>query len=224
MPTFKNMIASQTITFLKDLQVYNNKEWMEEHNKQYLVAKTNFEGFVGSLMAGLREIGVELALQEVKNCTFRINRDVRFSKNKAPYKTNMGAFMCPGGKKSGKAGYYFHLGIDESFAGGGLYMPEAENLKKIRQEIDYNFEEFKGLMEDKKFKKTFDSMRHDALKNPPKGYDAENPAVEYLKYKSFAVSHQLNSKDVTSKSLVKDTLQIFQTMKPMVDFLNRGMD
>lgn len=197
---------------------------MEANKDRYMAAKADFEHFVSLLMEGLRGMGVALELQEPKHCIFRINRDVRFSKNKDPYKTNLGASMSTGGKKSGRAGYYFHLGIEDSFAGGGLYMPAAENLKKIRQEIDYNYEEFEGIITQKTFVGTFGTLVSNTLKNPPKGYAADNPAIHYLKYKSFAATHSLEAKELYSKNLVANTLQIFKDLQPLVDFINRGLD
>jgi uncharacterized protein (TIGR02453 family) len=123
---------------------------------------------------------------DASKAIFRINRDVRFSKNKAPYKTNFGASINPGGKKSMIAGYYVHIEPGKSFLAAGTYMPEAPYLSAIRQEIDYNLEEFKKIVGAKDFKKEFTSLSvEDALKTVPKGYDKENPALEFLKLKHF---------------------------------------
>jgi hypothetical protein len=160
-----------------------------------------------------------------KQCVFRINRDVRFSKNKEPYKNNFGASFSKGAKKINAAGYYFHLEPGASFLGGGLWMPEAPDLQKIRQEIDYSFKEFKGILGNAKFKNTFGTLSTEAkLSRPPKGYDIENPAIEYLKLKSFTAIVPIADKDLWDVNIVKQSLTVFKTLSPLVHFLNRAID
>ena len=137
------MLQSSTLKFLKDLSKNNNKPWFDAHRKQYEDAKTDFANFVQSVIDrhGKKDKGI--AHLKAKDCTFRINRDVRFSKDKSPYKNNMGAYMNPEGKKSILGGYYFHCQPGQSFVGGGLWMPMPAELSKVRQEIDYNLDAFK---------------------------------------------------------------------------------
>lgn len=162
-----------------------------------------------------------------KECVFRINRDVRFSKNKAPYKNNMGASIVQGGKKSIYAGYYFHLQPGgKSFIGGGSYMPE-QNIKKIRQEIDYNWEDFKKIITSPKFKKVYGGLvKEDAqtLSREPKGYEKDNPAIEYLKFKRWIAMTPLTDAELTDKNLVTKIVGAFETLQPLCYFLNTAME
>jgi uncharacterized protein (TIGR02453 family) len=158
---------------------------------------------------------------------FRINRDVRFSANKAPYKTNMGAWMNVGGKKLWNAGYYFHIEPGNSFLAAGLYQPEPKLLANIRQEIDYNFDSFKKIVEDKKFVKTFGGLSKSegmTLSRPPKGYDITNPAIDYLKHKSFVATLQITNVELLDKNLLKNTLNHFKQLAPLVQFFNTVYD
>jgi uncharacterized protein (TIGR02453 family) len=156
-----------------------------------------------------------------------LNRDVRFSKDKSPYKSHFGAYFSRGGKKSVYAGYYFHLDPEGSFACGGLWMPEPPELKKLRQEIDYNLGEFLKIIKSKKFYGRFGEFdnSHDAvLSRPPKGYDDSNPAIEYIKRKSFVSMVDIPVSTVTSPSLLKETLASFETLMPMIRFMNQAME
>jgi uncharacterized protein (TIGR02453 family) len=216
-----------TLQFLQKLQKNNNREWFEQNRTQYEDARKDFSDFVAQLLQGHAAADKDLAELEAKNCVFRINRDVRFSKDKSPYKTNMGASMSKGGKKSNYAGYYFHLEPGASFAGGGLWMPEADVLKKIRQEIDYNFDEFDAILQQKSFKTVYKELSQDAeykLSRPPKNYEADNPAIEFIKLKSFIALIPLTDEEVTSKNLLKKTLTAFAALQPVISFLNRAID
>jgi uncharacterized protein (TIGR02453 family) len=150
---------------------------------------------------------------------------VRFSKNKEPYKNNFGASFSKGAKKINAAGYYFHLYPGASFIGGGLWMPEAPDLQKLRQEIDYSYKEFKSILGNAKFKNTFGSLTTEAkLSRPPKGYDIDNPAIEFLKLKSFTAIVPIADKDIFNENMVKQSLTVFKTLSPLVQFLNRAID
>ena len=155
---------------------------------------------------------------------FRINRDTRFGPNKTPYKTNFGAWFNKGGKALASAGYYFNLQPGGSFAAGGLYMPDATVLATIRQEIDYNLEEFEGLLIQPTFTKHFKGLsRDEVLQRPPKGYAADNPAIDYLKLKSFTASHPLPASALTKPGLTKQVLDAFAGLQPLVAYLNRAV-
>ncbi len=215
------MIQATTIKFLKDLKKNNNRPWFEEHRKQYENAKADLLLLVGQLIAAIETFDKPIGNLEAKNCTFRINRDVRFSKNKDPYKSNMAAYFNKDGKKGIGAGYYLHIEPGRSFAAGGIWMPEPPVLAGIRQEIDYSFKEWKNIIADKSFKKNFvEGIQGDTLTRPPKGYDENNPAIEFIKKKSFIVSRSFTDAEVQSKNFVKDVAGTFKTMKPMIDFLN----
>ena len=219
------MIHTETLKFLKALKKNNSKEWFDVNRKSYEQAKENYLDFVGEILSRMKKIDTRLADLEPKQCVFRINRDVRFSKNKDPYKTNMGASFSKGGKKIQCAGYYFHLEPGESFIGGGFWMPMAPELNKIRQEIDYNVEAFNKIINKKKFKDIFGSLSEsEKLSRPPKGYEAENPAIELLKLKSFIVMTAVKDTEITSKELANKVVDHFETMMPLVDFLNKAID
>jgi len=221
-----NMLQSATIKFLKDLQKNNNKAWFDENRKIYEAAKADLLNLVTVLIPTISKFDETIGNLAAKDCTFRINRDVRFSKDKSPYKNNMAAYFSRGGKKASVAGYYFHLEPGKSYAAGGFYSPMPPELAKIRQEIDYGFDEWKKIIHNKTFQKYFpegvDGI--DLLARPPKGYDENNPAIMYLKMKHLIVTHPLPDEALQSKSLVKDIAKTFETMKPMIDFLNRAVE
>lgn len=219
------MLQGATIKFLKDLKKNNNKPWFEKNKHVYLDAKEDIERFTQLVIDGLGKLDADIAPLMPKDCLFRIYRDVRFSKDKDPYKTNMGAYFNKGGKKAPTAGYYFHCEPGSNMAGGGLWMPMPPELSKVRQEIDYNFDEWKKIVGHRSFKTLFpkgvDAI--EVLARPPKGYDAENPAIEYLKMKNFVVRRSFTDAELQSKSLLKEVLKTFATMKEFIAFLNHAM-
>ncbi len=217
------MIDKNTLVFLSRLKKNNSKEWFDKNRTAYENAKQNTELFVAEVLLGMARFEPAVSTLVAKKCMFRINRDIRFSKNKSPYKTNFGASINPGGKKAPGAGYYFHIEPGNSFIGGGLYMPDPAMLHAVRQEIDYDLKGFKKILEDKKFKKTFGGLETiEKLQRPPKGYDESNPAVEFLKHKHFIVFATLSDKDLVSKTLLRKAVSVFETMHPFIDFLNRA--
>ena len=219
------MLQSATLKFLKGLKKNNNKPWFEKNKNSYLAAKDDIGQLTGQLLNGLGKTDKSIADLKAKDCQFRIYRDVRFSKDKTPYKTNMGAWINKGGKKINSAGYYFHCEPGQSFIAGGFYLPMPPELNKIRQEIDYNFDEWKKIINNKNFKKYFVKGVEgiESLSRPPKGYDDSNPAIEFLKMKSFIVTCQLTDTAIESKTLVKDVLKTYEAMKPFIDFLNHAV-
>ena len=221
------MLQASTIKFLKDLKKNNNKSWFDMHRKQYETAKEDFAQFVLLLIDKQGKADKSIASLKAKECMFRINRDIRFAKDKSPYKTNFGASINKGGKKAMVAGYYFHLEPGQSFAGGGMYMPMPDDLRKVRQEIDYNWDSFKKIISSKKFKAVYgglDRSEEYLLSRVPKGYDAKNQAADYLRLKSFIAFVPLTDADLTSKTLVKKTIDAFQTLQPVLNFLNEAVE
>ena len=220
------MLQNSTIKFLKDLSKNNNKPWFDANRKQYENAKTDFAGFIQNIIDKHGKKDESVAHLKAKDCMFRINRDVRFSKDKSPYKNNMGAYINKGGKKSLFGGYYFHCQPGQSFVGGGLWMPMPSELGKVRQEIDYNFAEFKKIIGSKKFKSIYGDLSREAeyvLTRVPKGYEPTNPAAEYLKMKSFVALTPLKDADLTSKDLLKKTTTAFEALKPLIEFINESI-
>lgn len=222
------MLQAETLQFLTELKENNNKPWFDENRKTYETARKNFVIIVETLIKGISKFdkSIEEANLQAKDCMFRINRDIRFSKNKEPYKTNFGASFSKGGKKAHSAGYYLHIEPTECFVAGGIWMPEPEDLKKIRVEIDYSFEEFNGIVNTPAFKKVFLSGldREAFTARPPKGYDEENPAIEFIKLKSFTASSNFESKESLKSDFIENVLEKFKAMHPYIEFLNRAVE
>ncbi|RYY58369.1 MAG: DUF2461 domain-containing protein [Chitinophagaceae bacterium] len=222
------MLQSNTLRFLKSLARNNNKPWMDANRAAYETARADFAVFVQQLIDAFGKKEPAIANLLAKDCMFRINRDIRFAKDKAPYKKNFAASINKGGKKGiSSAGYYFHVQPGETFIGGGIWMPEPADLKKIRQEIDYNYGDLKKLVSSKDFKKVYgdlDDSPEYKLTRLPKGYEPGNPAEEYIKLKSFIGSRSLTDEQLTDKSLLKTTVGAFEALKPLVDFLNQAME
>jgi uncharacterized protein (TIGR02453 family) len=221
------MLEPQTLKFLSQLKKNNNKPWFDAHRAQYEAARIDFSNFIQLLIEALQKSDTTITGITAKDSQFRINRDVRFSKDKRPYKDNFGAFIARGGKKSIFAGYYFHLAPGNSFIGGGLWHPEPANLKKVRQEIDYNWDEFQAILKNKNFKKTFgDLYKGDdlSLKRMPKGYAEDHPAMSYLKLQSLIAEQKIADEDLTKASLHKKALGAFQQLQPLLNFINRSLE
>jgi len=216
----------KVLEFLKDLAENNNKPWFDENRDKYLEAKKEIESFTIKLIQEFGDTEPSIANLEAKECLFRINRDVRFSKDKSPYKTNFGISINPGGKKSDLAGYYIHIEPGKSFVGGGMWMPMPEQLGKIRQEIDYNLEQFEELIKAPAFKKqygTLNSGKEISLVRVPKGYEADSPSAEYLKLKSFTATKPLPDNTIASKEFIEHCTTAFKALKPLIGFLNQGI-
>lgn len=211
------------IAFLSQLKDNNNKEWFSDHKKQYEKAKAEFIAIVEEILRKCSSFEPSFNNLKAKECIFRINRDIRFSPDKSPYKTNFGASFNPHGKKSPHAGYYLHLQPGESFVGGGIYLPSTDILKQLRQEVDYNFETFERIIHTTEFKRSYPAIfNEDRLARPPKGYEASNPAIEFLKLKHYIFTHNFDESEITSKEQLMDLcVSKFQTLKPFNDFLNQ---
>lgn len=219
------MIQKSTLDFLKKLKKNNHKEWFDENRATYQKAREDYIEVVSSLIKGISAFDNSVGQLEAKQCIFRINRDIRFSKDKTPYKTNFGASMNPNGRKSDSPGYYFHLEPGNSFLVGGSYMPQPPNLAAYRQEIDYNLDEFVNILKAKDFKRYFGTLHEvEKLKTVPKGYDKTNPALEYLKHKSFVVVHELKDEQLLKQSFLKNSINVYNGMFPFISFLRRALD
>lgn len=212
------------LKFLKDLSKHNDREWFEKNKHRYLAAKETLEQLIAEVLKELARFDGALGNLEPKKLIFRIYRDVRFSKDKRPYKTNMGAGFSPNGKLVEEPGYYLHIEPGKSFVAGGIYMPNAENLSKIRQEIDYNADAFNKIANAKKFRSLFKSFDDsDKLKTAPKGYPKDHPMIEVLKLKSIIVSKDLSDKEVLDKKLPKKVAEYCREIKPLNDFIKNAL-
>lgn len=218
------MLQKSTLKFLKDLVKNNTRPWFDEHRHDYLAAKDDVVAMVEMIHQELSKDDPWLKDQEAKNKLFRIFRDVRFAKDKTPYKNHFGIYLSRGGRKWEGGGYYIHIQPGNCFAGAGVWMPQPPLLKAIRQEIDYNWEAFQSITGSKSFKATFKKWEGEQQKNLPKDYTADNPAIEILRYKSFIVTTPISDEDITGKNAVKKIAGACATGRPLVEFLNRAMD
>lgn len=211
------------LDFLIKLQINNNRNWFTANKEAYEKAKAEFEQFITLMIPRLEALDESITGTKAKECIFRIFRDVRFSKNKEPYKTNFGAFIGPNGRKTSQAGYYIHLEPDTSFLGGGVYMPEAQNLKEIRTAIFKNPVEFKEILDNKNFKSYFPELYGEKLKRAPKDFSKDFPEIELLKNKHYVVSHNVANSFWTSPDLIENTMAIFKTQYAFNNFLNQAL-
>jgi uncharacterized protein (TIGR02453 family) len=215
-------ISKSTLSFLSELKLNNNRDWFQGNQVKYKEARNNFDTFIQELIKGIVEFDPIMKGLEAKNCVFRINRDIRFSNDKSPYKSNFGAFIVRGGKKNGDrfAGYYLHIEPGESFIAGGAYMPPAPWLAAIREKIDDQSESFRKILNNKDFIKNFKELEGEKLKKPPKGFASDNPNIELLKHKSYLVMHYVSEKQIVAPDYYDHVIQVLKAMKPLNDFLN----
>ncbi len=209
----------EIFSFLSDLAAHNNKEWMDENRDRYESCREEFKGIVTNLIAGIGSFDESVVGLAPKDCIFRINRDIRFSKNKDPYKTNFGAAITPGGKRTANPTYYLHVEPGKSMMACGVYHPDAENLKKIRQEIDYNAGELKKIVENPAFAETFGPIRGDALKTAPKGYPKDHPNLELLKFKDFIAWKSIDDKFFFKDGFEEALISRFKVSYPFNQYL-----
>lgn len=213
-------INPETLKFLQNLTINNNRDWFNENKAAYTEAQENVIAFLDSLIKEMSGFDEELGKIDGKKSLFRIYRDTRFSKDKSPYKTNFGASLGMG-KGSQKGGYYLHLEPGKSFLAGGIYMPESSVLKEVRKEISLYGEDFLKIISQKDFKKHFPELdQDDKLKKIPQGFEKEDPMGEYLKLKNFIVVYSLKDEEITDKNAIKKLTKIFKLIKPFNDFLN----
>jgi len=218
------LIEKSTVDFLKELASNNNRDWFQANKKAFDTAQDNMTAFAGFLIGEIGMLDREVADLDPKSCVFRIYRDVRFSKDKSPYKTNLGAYISPGGRKSMQPGYYFHLEPGRSFVAGGKHIPDGPELLKIRNAIAKDTADFLKIVEKKSFLEAFGRMSGDALKSAPKGFDADHKAIEYLKLKEFmAWTEFKNEKLLLSPEFPNNLIKMMKEMYPLVAFLRKAL-
>lgn len=220
------MLSKNTLQFLEDLKSNNNREWFLANKKRYDEYKKEYHELIGSFLEVMKPKDASLEMLEIKNCTFRINRDIRFSKDKSPYKTHMGIWMNTNSSGINAPGYYIHIEKGKSFIAGGFYSPEAADLKKIRKEIAFFYEDLEEIVNDSTFKKYYkglDRNETNSLKSAPKDYEKDHPAIEFLKLKSFTVSMPIEDSMLFEQNFVKTTSEKLLVLKPLIEFLNRGL-
>lgn len=220
------MIQPATLNFIEDLKNNNNRDWFQSHQDRYGEYKKAYKEITEAFIAEMSKGDESLKHLEFKDCSFRINRDIRFSKDKAPYKTNMGIWMSTGQKNTNLAGYYIHIEPGASFIAGGIHWPDAADLKKVRREIDGFYEDLDKIVSNKDFKKLYgelDRNEQNSLKTSPKDFDKEHPGIEYLKLKSFTATAKIDDKALKDKNFVNETSEKLLVLKPLVEFLNRAL-
>ena len=218
------MHLQNVLRFLEELKENNNREWFNENKARYLEVKEKFDKIVAFLIKEIAKFDPGVANLLPKNCVFRIYRDVRFSKDKSPYKINFGAAFNKGGKKNPVGTYYIHIEPGKSFVGGGMWMPPGDVLKKVRSEIMYNVEDFKKIIYSKKFKETYSDLMDEKLKRPPVGFPADFPDIELLKYKSFVVGKTFDNKEILKDGFIESVPILFKVLQPLNMFLDKALD
>lgn len=214
------MLEQATLNFLEELKKNNNRDWFAANKKTYDTARANFITLVEELIPMLGAFDSAIKELEAKNCLFRIYRDVRFAADKSPYKINFSAVFAGGGKNKPGPCYYLHLQPGGCFVAGGYWMPEAEHLKAIRQEIDYNGEELKKIINSTGFVKAFGKLNEeDKLKTAPKGYSSDHADIELLKLKSFTVSSAIDDKKFLEKGIAESVTTIWKELLPLNRFI-----
>ncbi len=218
------MLAKETLDFLVKLEKNNDRDWFQANKQVFDMAQANLVEFSGFLIGEIGKFDGAVVGIDPLSCVFRIYRDVRFSKDKSPYKTNLGSYISPGGRKSMHPGYYFHVQPGRSFIAGGKHMPDGPETLKIRNLIAANTDEFLKIVEKKSFREAVGEMRGDRLKSAPKGFDPDHKAVEYLKLKEFMAFQELpDDKFLTGAEFPKAIVKTLKEMYPLIAFLRKAL-
>lgn len=221
------MISKEAIQFTSDLKKNNNTPWMHANKLRYESYKKDYHHFINSLLLEMKKLDASLEPLEIKNCTFRINRDIRFSKDKTPYKTHIATWFSVNKNRKNSPGYYIHFEEGKSFIAGGIWGPEPEDVKKIRKEIAFFYEDLEKITSKPDFKKEFGSITRDEnylLKNAPKGYEINHPAIELLKLKSFTCSQNIDDELFSQKDFSTIIAKKLIALKELNQFLNRALE
>ena len=217
----KGTITQETFNFFKQIEENNNKPWFENNRPLYEAAKANFLEFMEVLLPKIRTID-QIVEKDLKKYASRIHRDIRFSKNKSPYKNNISSLIereldykkCP---------FYIHIQPNGSFMGAGVYQPDPALLKRVRQEIDYNSSELHKIIGKPSFKATFGKITGDSLVRPPKGYEEDNPNIELLKLKFYIVRKDFSDEEVMSPDFVDNLAELYREAIPFFEFLDNAI-
>lgn len=214
------MINESTLLFLQDLKENNHREWFAENRNRYEESRSNFIEFCDELLSDLKVLQPSLLNTSIKDCIFRINRDIRFSKDKSPYKNHFSAAFGPNGRNSGKIDFYFQMESDRAFVGGGIWQPSPQNLAKFRQEIDYNPEVLKSIIHDKTFLEYFGEPHGEKLKTAPRNYPSDHPDIELLKFKEIFYTKEFKAKEILGKNFREEVVKACSYLKPFLDYVN----
>ena len=219
------MISKETYQFLSDLKHNNNRGWFNSNKERFETAKFEFEQFIAELIRRIAEFDPGIEGLDPRRCIFRIYRDTRFSRDKSPYKTNLGAHLvATAAKPHDRAGYYVHIQPQKTFLAGGAYMPPAPWLKAIRESIAKEGKEFIRIINSPDFTGYFGAMSGEKLKTTPRDYTADHPYIDLLRHKSFLAMHEVPDKQAMSADFITHAARVFAALKPFDDFLNNALD
>lgn len=216
-----NGARREILDFLRDLRDHNDRDWFESRRPRYESARAAFLELVGELISGFDAVD-DIGNADVRDCVFRINRDVRFGADKRPYKSTMSALLGPRGRKSGVRSYYFHLEPDgRSMLAGGLHSPTSAQLRAFRDAIARDAGPFRRVIEAPGFRECFGDVSGERLKTAPQGYAKDHPAIGLLRLKTVLAHHPLDDESVCSPDLIPRALGVFRAMKPFLGYLER---
>lgn len=218
MPHLQPLVPVSSLNFLKSLKENNNREWFNAHKDEFLTQQSLIEVFADRLLS---EINVHDLIETPsgKKSLHRIYRDTRFSKEKIPYKNNWsGSFKRASKKRRG--GYYFRIEPGNSFIAGGFQQPNAQDLKRIRDDINLNPESLRKILNDKVFIETFGTLHGEQLKTAPKGFDVNNAAIDLLRFKQFLLIKRFTDEEVMDASFLKTADKTYQNMRPFFDYMS----
>ncbi|MDG1517203.1 MAG: DUF2461 domain-containing protein [Flavobacteriales bacterium] len=211
-------IQKSSFKFLKDIAKHNNRDWFAEHREDYQNQHNILVNFSDNLIDLMRKHD-NIETSTGKKAVMRIYRDVRFSKNKAPYKTYSGMSFKRGTQLL-RGGYYVHIEPGNSFVGGGFWGPNKDDLLRIRKGIVTDQEEFRAVLNSDKFKSVFGMLEGDQLKTCPKGFDKESTAIDLLRYKQFLIKKDFSDDEVLKADFLQNTNKVFEAMRPFFDLMS----
>ncbi len=218
------MISKTVFQFLNELKTHNDRNWFTANKHWYQEARAEFESFITELIGQIATFDPPILRLEAKNCIFRIYKDIRFSKDKKPYKINFGAHLVDTHERPhDRAGYYIHIEPGNCFLAGGAYMPPSSWLNAIRESINSNGEKLIKILQSASFKKYFDGINGEQLKTKPRNYPEDHPYIDLLRYKSYTVMHNVSDLDVMSDNFLLYAVDVFKILKPFDDFLNESI-
>lgn len=218
------MKINDILTFLEILSSNNNKDWFKMNQKYYKDCKDSFQNLIEILINEIIGFDEDIKSVEAKKCIFRIHRDVRFSNNKLPYKTNFGALISKGGKKNINAGYYIHLEPNQSFIGGGIYMPNPKTLYNIRKRIYHNPNEFIEIINETNFKNNYGKLFGEKLKTAPRGFDKSFKHIDLLNHKHFVVTHHIKNESWNDSNILNTIISVLKSQLHFNKYLNDCVD
>lgn len=213
-----SVIQQHTFDYLKKLSENNNRTWFSEHKSDYEQSHENMIAFADALLTEMNAHDV-IETPTGKKSLQRIYRDIRFSKDKTPYKKHWG-----GGLKRATAlrrgGYYFHIEPNNTFVAGGFWGPSKEDLFHIRMQIEQDDTELRQIINQKEFQKNFGALLGDKLKTAPKGFDKAHPAIDLLRYKSYILKQDFTDQEVLSNDFYLKVNESFKAMRPFMNYMS----